>query len=108
MMNVSSGMPFVTKLKTKIIQTMDFVLQCENDERALNGWRLLCSHGVALVRMALNDGELDKPTINDPAKWKALAEEIVQNWPPKTAEKTDEQAGASQVDTSESPLTVGM
>jgi hypothetical protein len=88
MMNVSSGMPFVTKLKTKIIQTMDFVLQCENDERALNGWRLLCSHGVALVRLAVNDGEFDKSAIKDPEKWKALADEIIKNWPPKTAEKT--------------------
>jgi len=79
-------MPFVTKLKTKILQTMDFVLQCENDEKALNGWRLLCSHGVALVRMAINDKEFDK--LDDPEKWKKLANDIVTNWPPKTAERT--------------------
>jgi len=88
MMQVPTGMPFVTKLKTKIIQAMDYVLQCENDERALNGWRLLCSYGVAFVRMALNDGEFDRPEIKDPEKWKVLANEIINNWPPKTAEKT--------------------
>jgi hypothetical protein len=86
MMQVPTGMPFVTKLKTKIIQAMDYVLTCENDEKALNGWRLLCTHGVALIRMAVNDGELDK--LHEPEKWKELANEIISNWPPKTAEKT--------------------
>jgi hypothetical protein len=65
---------------------MDYVLQCKDDESALNGWRLLCDDGIALVRLAVENGELDKLTQAD--MWKALAEKILVGWPPKTYEKT--------------------
>lgn len=87
MMNVPQGTPFVTKLKTKILQAMDYVLQCRNDEEALNGWRLLCSHGVAMVRLAVEDDELQKLKKAD--HWMALADKILASWPPKTYEKTN-------------------
>lgn len=86
MMHVPTGTPYVTKLKSKILFLMDYVQQCRTDEEALNGWRLLCTHGIALVRMALNDGALDK--LEEPELWKALAKKVLDNWPPKTAEKT--------------------
>lgn len=86
MMNIPTGTPYVTKLKSKILFLMDYVQQCRTDEEALNGWRLLCSHGVAMVRMAINDGALDK--LENPDSWKALAKSILGNWPPRTAEKT--------------------
>lgn len=86
MMNVPQGTNFVTKLKTKILQTMDYVLQCRNDEEALNGWRLLCSHGVSLVRLAIEDDELQKLKKAD--RWMELADKILASWPPQTFEKT--------------------
>ena len=85
-MNMPMGMPFVTKLKTKILLRMDYVLQCKDDESALNGWRLLCDDGIALVRLAIENGELDK--LHNPDLWKDLAEKILLAWPPKTFEKT--------------------
>lgn len=86
MMNVPQGMPFVTKLKTKILQCMDYVLQCNNDEMALNAWRLLCTHGVALVRLAEEDDKFRELQLAD--KWRKLAEKVISEWPPKTYEKT--------------------
>src|SRR4030042_1157394 len=85
-MNVPTGTPFVTKLKTKILFTMDYVLQCETDERSRNGWRLLCTHGIALVRLALDEKKLEGfPETNE---WLALAKKCLDAWPPKTYEKT--------------------
>lgn len=89
MMNMPQGMNFVTKLKTKILQAMDYVLQCRNDEEALNGWRLLCSHGVAMVRLAVEDDMFTKAKLKNPDTWKALSEAILSEWPIKTFEKTD-------------------
>ena len=86
MMNLQMHTPFVTKLKTKILQCMDYVLQCRTDEEALNGWRLLCSHGVALVRLAVEEKRLEKLDGRD--MWVKLAEEVLEKWPPKTFEKT--------------------
>lgn len=86
MLNIPIGTPYVTKLKSKILFLMDYVQQCRTDEEALNGWRLLCAHGIALVRMAINDKLLD--SLENPEKWKTLAESVLANWPPRTAEKT--------------------
>ena len=80
------GTPFVTKLKTKILQCMDYVLICKTDEESLNGWRLLCSHGVALVRLAVEEGRLEKLEGKD--MWLKLAEDVLEKWPPQTFEKT--------------------
>jgi hypothetical protein len=85
-MNMPPGGQFVTKLKTKILVCMDYVLQCRNDEEAMNGWRLLCSHGVSLVRLALEEKRFD--VLDDKDRWVALAESVIARWPPKTYEKT--------------------
>ena len=86
-MNLPLGMQAVTKLKTKILLRMDYVLQCETDEKALNGWRLLCADGIALVRMALEEGAFDK--LKNAESWKTMAQELIKKWPPKTFEKTE-------------------
>lgn len=85
-MNLPQGTPYVTKLKSKILFRMDYVLQCQDDEAALNGWRLLCADGVMMVRLALEAGMLDD--LNNSQIWKDLAEKIIGMWPLKTAEKT--------------------
>jgi hypothetical protein len=83
---VASGTPYVTKLRAKIIQTMDYILMCEDSEKAINGWELLCTHGYGLVRMAINDGKLN--SLTNPETWKKLADQLINEWPPKTFEKT--------------------
>ena len=86
MMNVPSSTPYVTKLKSKILFRMDYVLTCENDEAALNGWRLLCADGIVLVRMALEEGRLDE--LKNAKMWNKLAQDVIDKWPFETAEKT--------------------
>jgi len=86
MMNVPASTPYVTKLKSKILFRMDYVLTCENDEMALNGWRLLCADGIALVRLAKEEGRLDE--LKNADFWNKLADEVIAKWPHKTAEKT--------------------
>ena len=85
-MQLQQGASFVTKLKTKILLRMDYVLQCQGDEEALNGWRLLCGDGVALVRMAVEKRAFDQ--LDTPEPWIKLAESVLAKWPLKTAEKT--------------------
>lgn len=87
-MHLQTGTPYVTKLKTKILYRMDFILQCKSDEESLNGWRLLCGDGVAMVRLAMDDGELEKT--KNPIMWKNLATKILEAWPPQTFEKTNQ------------------
>ena len=81
---MSPGTTYVTKLRTKIVQAMDYVLQCDNDQMALNGWRQLCSHGFALVNLAHKEGKLEPlgPV------WIEMAELLLKEWPPKSSEAT--------------------
>lgn len=86
-MNLQTGTPFVTKLKTKILFRMDYIMQCKSDEESLNAWRLLCGDGITLVRLALNDKELDRLPMK--AYYQALANKVIESWPPQTFEKTN-------------------
>jgi hypothetical protein len=86
-LNISTGTPFVTKLKTKILFRMDYIMQCKNDEESLNAWRLLCADGVSLVRLALNDGLIKDLPMSD--YFQKLATGILNDWPPQTFEKTN-------------------
>ena len=86
-MNIPTGTPFVTKLKTKILFRMDYIMQCKNDEESLNAWRLLCGDGITLVRLALNDGLIDTLPMKD--YYQKLATSILDRWPPQTYEKTN-------------------
>lgn len=60
-MNDTTGSPYlavpqgaqqITTLKTKIVEAMDYVLRCDDDRKALNGWRQLCAYGWGLISIA--------------------------------------------------------
>jgi hypothetical protein len=87
MMSLPQGTNFVTKLKTKILYRMDYIMQCKNDEESLNAWRLLCGDGVTLVRLAMNDGLIKGLPMND--YYEKLAQKVIDSWPPQTFEKTN-------------------
>lgn len=77
----------VKNIRSKIIELQDHIADCENDERALNGWRELCAYGLALVmdveaqkKLPSNDGGTD---------WNALVRRLKEDWDKlKTSEKT--------------------
>jgi hypothetical protein len=49
MIGVPADSTKITTLRTKVIQTLDYVCVCPTDSMAINAWRTLCGHGYAMV-----------------------------------------------------------
>ena len=84
--SVTPGTPYITTLRARIIQTMDYVLTCKDSEEAINAWEQLCCHGYALIKMGLALGDFDG--LKNAEQLKESAQKLVDSWPPKSAEKT--------------------
>ena len=77
----------IRTLRTKIIEALDDVRHAPDDERAVNGWRELCSYGLAIVQDIAQRGKL--PTDNGTVKWKDEVVRLQKAWEDmKTSEKT--------------------
>jgi hypothetical protein len=78
----------IRTLRTKIIEVLDDVRRAPNDEVALNGWRELCSYGLAIVLDIVQRGRL--PENNGSIDWMAEVEALKKDWRNlKTSEKTE-------------------
>lgn len=78
----------IRTLRTKIIEALDDVRRAPNDEAAQNGWRELCSFGLAIV---VDVVQRDKLQMNvNMMDWKAEVEQLKKEWRGlKTSEKTE-------------------
>jgi hypothetical protein len=78
----------IRTLRTKIIEALDDVRHAPNDERAVNGWRELCSYGLSIVIDITQRGKL--PVNNGTVDWKAEVQRLQKEWGEmKTSEKTE-------------------
>jgi len=78
----------IRTLRTKIIEALDDVRHALNDEAAQNGWRELCSFGLAIVLDVVQRGKL--PQNIGTMDWAAEVEELKREWLGlKTSEKTE-------------------
>jgi hypothetical protein len=78
----------IRTLRTKIIEALDDVRRAPDDERAVNGWRELCSYGLAIVLDVTQRGKL--PENNGTVDWKAEVQRLQKEWGEmKTSEKTE-------------------
>jgi hypothetical protein len=77
----------IRTLRTKIMEALDDVRRAPDDERAINGWRELCSYGLAIIQDVAQRGKL--PENNGTVDWKAEVERLQKEWNEmKTSEKT--------------------
>lgn len=77
----------IRTLRTKVIEALDDVRHAPDDERAVNGWRELCSYGLAIVLDITQRGKL--PVNNGTLDWKAEVARLQKEWREmKTSEKT--------------------
>ena len=87
----------IRTLRSKIIEALDDVRRAPDDERAVNGWRELCSYGLAIILDIAQRGKL--PENNGTLDWKAEVARLQKEWREmKTSEKTEittNQAGDS-------------
>ena len=78
----------IRTLRTKIIEALDDVRRAPNDEAAQNGWRELCSFGLAIVVDVVQRDKLQ--TNINMMDWKAEVEQLKKEWRGlKTSEKTE-------------------
>lgn len=84
---------FVRTVRSKVIQLIDEITHCNNDEAALNGWRQLCAYGIAIVMDLEQQGKI--PTKKDDGEdWRALVNRLKKDWNElKTSEKTQIEIG---------------
>lgn len=84
-----SGSVSVKNIRSKIIELQDMISQCENDEKALNGWRELCAYGLALVMDAKQQNKLPKQNEGG-TNWEEIVRNLRTDWDElKTSEKTE-------------------
>lgn len=77
----------IRTLRTKIIEALDDVRHAPDDERAVNGWRELCSYGLAIIQDIAQRGKL--PSDNGTVDWKQEVARLQKEWlEMKTSEKT--------------------
>ena len=78
----------IRTLRTKVIEALDDVRRAPDDERAVNGWRELCSYGLAIVQDIAQRGKL--PENNGTVDWRAEVARLQKEWGEmKTSEKTE-------------------
>jgi len=78
----------IRTLRTKVIEALDDVRRAPDDERAVNGWRELCSYGLAIVQDIAQRGKL--PENNGIVDWRAEVTRLQKEWGEmKTSEKTE-------------------
>jgi hypothetical protein len=78
----------IRTLRTKIIEALDDVRRAPDDERAVNGWRELCSYGLSIVLDIAQRKKL--PENNGTVDWPAEVKRLQKEWNEmKTSEKTN-------------------
>jgi len=78
----------IRTLRTKLIECLDDVRRAPNDEIAVNGWRELCSYGLAIVQDVAQREKL--PVDNGTLDWKGEVSRLQKEWQElKTSEKTE-------------------
>ena len=78
----------IRTLRSKVIEALDDVRRAPDDERAVNGWRELCSYGLSIVVDITQRGKL--PVDNGTVDWQSEVVRLQKEWGQmRTSEKTE-------------------